>query len=105
MRVKRFMSIILVFSYVGDHIPSGCSGGSKGGIGGKGLSVRHSRRWMKVQRPARRKETITLRYFINIGHGDRSPLEQAMADAYMKEHPNVKIELIGQPVNDMAKKS
>ena len=27
-----------------------------------------------------------------------------MADAYMEQHPNVKITLVGQPVNDMPQK-
>lgn len=35
---------------------------------------------------------------------NEAPMEQAMADAYMAAHPNVKINLVGQPVNEMVKK-
>lgn len=50
------------------------------------------------------EETIELTILSTLITETEAPLEQAMADAYMEEHPNVKITLVGQPVNDMPKK-
>ncbi|MHB8129930.1 MAG: ABC transporter substrate-binding protein [Mobilitalea sp.] len=50
------------------------------------------------------EEPITLKILSTLITETEGPMEQAMADAYMAEHKNVTIELIGQPVNEMAKK-
>ena len=50
------------------------------------------------------KEQIELTILSTLVTENEAPLEQAMADKYMEEHPNVKINLVGQPVNEMAKK-
>ncbi len=49
-------------------------------------------------------EEITLTVMSTLITETEAPLEQAMADAYMKEHSNVKIKFLEQPVNEMAKK-
>ena len=50
------------------------------------------------------EEQIELTILSTLITENEAPLEQAMADKYMEEHPNVKINLVGQPVNEMAKK-
>ena len=50
------------------------------------------------------EEQIELTILSTLVTENEAPLEQAMADKYMEEHPNVKINLVGQPVNEMAKK-
>ena len=47
------------------------------------------------------EEQIELTILSTLITETEAPLEQAMADAYMEQHPNVKITLVGQPVNDM----
>lgn len=54
--------------------------------------------WVDAEGP------VTLKILSTLITETEAPMEQAMADAYMKLHPNVTIELIGQPVNEMAKK-
>ena len=99
---KRFMSIILCAA-MSVTILSGCSGGSKGASEAKDSGAAQSQVDESTEAGSP-EETITLRILSTLATETEAPLEQAMADAYMKEHPNVKIELIGQPVNDMAKK-
>jgi len=96
------MSIILCAA-MSVTILSGCSGGSKEASEAKDSGAAQSQvdESTEAGSPG---ETITLRILSTLATETEAPLEQAMADAYMKEHPNVKIELIGQPVNDMAKK-
>ena len=84
-------------------ILSGCSGGSKEASEAKDSGAAQSQVDESTEAGSP-EETITLRILSTLATETEAPLEQAMADAYMKEHPNVKIELIGQPVNDMAKK-
>lgn len=50
------------------------------------------------------EEQIELTILSTLITETEAPLEQAMADAYMEQHPNVKITLVGQPVNDMPQK-
>ena len=99
---KRFMSIILCAA-MSVTILSGCSGGSKEASEAKDSGAAQSQVDESTEAGSP-EETITLRILSTLATETEAPLEQAMADAYMKEHPNVKIELIGQPVNDMAKK-
>ena len=99
---KRFMSIILCAA-MSVTILSGCSGGSKEASEAKDAGAAQSQVDESTEAGSP-EETITLRILSTLATETEAPLEQAMADAYMKEHPNVKIELIGQPVNDMAKK-
>lgn len=99
---KRFMSIILCAA-MSVTILSGCSGGSKEASEAKDSGAAQSQVDESTEAGSS-EETITLRILSTLATETEAPLEQAMADAYMKEHPNVKIELIGQPVNDMAKK-
>ena len=99
---KRFMSIILCAA-ISVTILSGCSGGSKEASEAKDSGAAQSQVDESTEAGSP-EETITLRILSTLATETEAPLEQAMADAYMKEHPNVKIELIGQPVNDMAKK-
>lgn len=99
---KRFMSIILCAA-MSVTILSGCSGGSKEASEAKDSGAAQSQVDESTEAGSP-EETITLRILSTLATETEPPLEQAMADAYMKEHPNVKIELIGQPVNDMAKK-
>ena len=99
---KRFMSIILCAAML-VTILSGCSGGSKEASEAKDSGAAQSQVDESTEAGSP-EETITLRILSTLATETEAPLEQAMADAYMKEHPNVKIELIGQPVNDMAKK-
>lgn len=99
---KRFMSIILCVA-MSVTILSGCSGGSKEASEAKDSGAAQSQVDESTEAGSP-EETITLRILSTLATETEAPLEQAMADAYMKEHPNVKIELIGQPVNDMAKK-
>ena len=99
---KRFMSIILCAA-MSVTILSGCSGGSKEASEAKDSGAAQSQVDESTEAGSP-EETITLRILSALATETEAPLEQAMADAYMKEHPNVKIELIGQPVNDMAKK-
>ena len=99
---KRFMRIILCAA-MSVTILSGCSGGSKEASEAKDSGAAQSQVDESTEAGSP-EETITLRILSTLATETEAPLEQAMADAYMKEHPNVKIELIGQPVNDMAKK-
>lgn len=99
---KRFMSIILCAA-MSVTILSGCSGGSKEASEAKDSGAAQSQVDESTEAGSP-EETITLRILSTLATETEAPLEQAMADAYMKEHPNVKIELIGQPVNDMVKK-
>ena len=99
---KRFMSIILCAA-MSVTILSGCSGGSKEASEAKDSGAAQSQVDESTEAGSP-EETITLRILSTLATETEAPLEQAMADACMKEHPNVKIELIGQPVNDMAKK-
>ena len=99
---KRFMSIILCAA-MSVTILSGCSGGSKEASEAKDSGAAQSQVDESTEAGSP-EETITLRILSTLATETEAPLEQAMADAYMKEHPNVKIELIGQPVNDVAKK-
>ena len=99
---KRFMSIILCAA-MSVTILSGCSGGSKEASEAKDSGAAQSQVDESTEAGSP-EETITLRILSTLATETEAPLEQAMADAYMKEHPNVKIELIGQPLNDMAKK-
>lgn len=96
------MSIILCAA-MSVTILSGCSGGSKEASEAKDSGAAQSQVDESTEAGSP-EETITLRILSTLATETEAPLEQAMADAYMKEHPNVKIELIGQPVNDMAKK-
>ena len=99
---KRFMSIILCAA-MSVTILSGCSGGSKEASEAKDSGAAQSQVDESTEAGSP-EETMTRRILSTLATETEAPLEQAMADAYMKEHPNVKIELIGQPVNDMAKK-
>ena len=99
---KRFMSIILCAA-MSVTILSGCSGGSKEASEAKDSGAAQSQVDESTEAGSP-EETITLRILSTLATETEAPLEQAMADAYIKEHPNGKIELIGQPVNDMAKK-
>ena len=99
---KRFMSIILCAA-MSVTILSGCSGGSKEASEAKDSGAAQSQVDESTEAGSP-EETITLRILSTLATETEAPLEQAMADAYMKEHPNVKIELIGQPVNDVAKR-
>ena len=99
---KRFMSIILCAA-MSVTILSGCSGDSKEASEAKDSGAEQSQVDESTEAGSP-EETITLRILSTLATETEAPLEQAMADAYMKEHPNVKIELIGQPVNDKAKK-
>lgn len=54
--------------------------------------------------PTTDEEQVTLNIMSTLITEQEAPLEQAMADAYMVEHPNVKIEFVGAPVNEIAKK-
>ena len=99
---KRYMSIILCAA-MSVTILSGGSGGSKEASEAKDSGAAQSQVDESTEAGSS-EETITLRILSTLATETEAPLEQAMADAYMKEHPNVKIELIGQPVNDMAKK-
>ena len=99
---KRFMSIILCAA-MSVTILSGCSGGSKEASEAKDSGAAQSQVDESTEAGSP-EETITLRILSTLATETEAPLEQVFFIAYMKEHPNVKIELIGQPVNDMAKK-
>lgn len=53
---------------------------------------------------ARARGRITITIMDTLVTEKEAPLVRAMAEAYMKENPNVRIEFIGTPVNEMAKK-
>lgn len=99
---KRFMSIILCAA-ISVTLLSGCAGSSEETPAAKDAGAVQSQAEESAEAGSA-EDTITLRILSTLATETEAPLEQAMADAYMQEHPNVKIELIGQPVNDMAKK-
>lgn len=99
---KRFTSIMLCAAMMVSLL-AGCSGGKEAAPAAGGSSAAQTQAGEKGSETAA-DEVITLRILSTLATETEAPLEQAMADAYMKEHPNVKIELVGQPVNDMAKK-
>lgn len=102
---KRFTRIMLC-AVMAVTMLSGCSGGEKDSApdAGGGSVVQSEGTAAGGGAASSADEVVTLRILSTLATETEAPLEQAMADAYMKEHPNVKIELIGQPVNDMAKK-
>lgn len=99
---KRFMSIVLCAA-ISVTLLSGCAGSSEETPAAKDAGAVQSQAEESAEAGSA-EDTITLRILSTLATETEAPLEQAMADAYMQEHPNVKIELIGQPVNDMAKK-
>jgi multiple sugar transport system substrate-binding protein len=89
MQKRKLLSIIAA-ALVGIMVLSGCS--SKPASSSQGASS------------APNKEPITLNIMSTLVTEAEGPAEKAMADAYTKAHPNVKINFIGVPVNDMSKK-
>lgn len=102
---KRFTSIMLCVAMTAAML-AGCSGGGKASEPDAGSKSAEQSQGTEAGDGTlvQADEVVTLRILSTLATETEAPLEQAMADAYMKEHPNVKIELIGQPVNDMAKK-
>ena len=108
---KRLASLFLCAAMVVAMV-SGCGGdGTKetttGGSGGQETAAADTKKvsgGREASQAVDAGEPITLRILSTLATETEAPLEQAMADAYMKDHPNVTIELVGQPVNDMAKK-
>ena len=82
---KRFMSIILCAA-MSVTILSGCSGGSKEASEAKDSGAAQSQVDESTEAGSP-EETITLRILSTLATETEAPLEQAMADAYMKEHP------------------
>lgn len=101
---KRLLGMMLCAAMVTSSL-SGCAGGGTqpkdtAAVGTEAVETKGEGK----AEVSSSEEQITLRILSTLATETEAPLEQAMADAYMKEHPNVKIELIGQPVNEMAKK-
>ena len=97
---KRLLSVLLVL-VMATGLLSGCAGKKEDSSTNKPNT--------DVSEPDTNKgtdtdEQVTIKILSTLITEKEGPMEQAMADAYMAKNPNVKIELIGQPVNEMAKK-